>query len=136
MIFDALPHDVQEEIVFNTTSGANPKVDLANVSTEWLISTLVSVELDRRNAIESNIGKESSLEGMRFDAVSHSLAYQARSAMPTNFDCDLAYTTGFAASVLIDSGKTGYLVHAANLTESPGQWTCGGIPFTSLISVN
>ena len=47
-IFDALPHDVQEELVFNTTQGSSPKVDLANVSTEWLISTLVSVELDRR----------------------------------------------------------------------------------------
>ena len=47
-IFDALPHDVQEELVFNTTQGASPKVDWANGSTEWLISTLVSVELDRR----------------------------------------------------------------------------------------
>ncbi|CAD7936929.1 unnamed protein product [Amoebophrya sp. A25] len=125
-LFRALPRNVQEELCCNT-KGTPKKVDLANVSTEWLLARLVSVELERRRAL--------GLFHAPFETVTHELAYQARSGMPTNFDCDLAYTLGYSAGLVADSGKTGYLVHASNLTESPSQWVIGGLPFTSLASL-
>merc|ERR1719356_252514 len=55
--------------------------------------------------------------------------------MPTNFDCDLAYTLGWGAAMLVDLGKGGQLVHASHLEEDVDQWRVGGIPLTSLLSV-
>jgi len=127
-VFATLPPELQEELCFNVTSDTlHPKIDLANVSTEWLISTLVTVELDRRRRLGL-------FDGPSFDACAHALAYQARSCMPTNFDCDLAYTLGLSAAVLVDARKTGLLVHASNLENSVSDWRVSGIPFASLMN--
>ena len=103
-------------------------VDLANVSTEWLLSTLVSGELERRRQLNLFDGP--------FDAVTHALAYQARSALPTNFDCDLGYTLGYTAATFVDADRTGLCVHASNLHEDPHDWVPGGVPLTSMISTS
>eukprot|EP00392_Amoebophrya_sp_AT5.2_P009163 g9191.t1 len=122
-LFRTFPRSVQEELCSNTTKAGT--VDLANVSTEILLSTLVKIELERRQSLGL-------FDGV-FESVTHTLAYQARSGMPTNFDCNLAYTLGYAAGILLDAGNSGYLVHAGNLTDSARNWTVGGIPFTSMV---
>ncbi|CAD7942529.1 unnamed protein product [Amoebophrya sp. A120] len=123
-LFQAFPRTVQEELCSNV-SPSTGVIDLNNVSTEVLLATLVGMEIERRRKLDLFKG--------HFETVPHTLVYQARSGMPTNFDCNLAYTMGFAAGVLQDAGKTGYLVHAGNLCEPPSQWTVGGIPFTSMV---
>ena len=35
--------------------------------------------------------------------------HQARSSMPSNFDCDLGFALGHTATALVAAGKTGYL---------------------------
>ena len=45
-----------------------------------------------------------------FTCQAHSLAYQGRGAMPTNFDCDLGYTMGYGAGP-----RKGFLKHFCNL---------------------
>lgn len=44
---------------------------------------------------------------------------QARSSMPSNFDCDLGFTLGCTAAALVASGATAYMATAHCLTTSP-----------------
>eukprot|EP00966_Prymnesium_polylepis_P110528 2557005-Prymnesium_polylepis.1 len=54
--------------------------------------------------------------------------------MPSNFDCDLAYTLGCTAAALIASGNTAYMATAHCLTSSPSEWRVCGAPLYSLLS--
>ncbi|CAE8587449.1 unnamed protein product, partial [Polarella glacialis] len=69
-----------------------------------------------------------------FTGTSYPMIYQARSALPTDFDCDLAYTLGRGAGILVNLGKSAQLVHASNLEQRDvNQWQVRGIPLTSLL---
>eukprot|EP00397_Hematodinium_sp_SG-2012_P001959 GEMP01001964.1.p1 GENE.GEMP01001964.1~~GEMP01001964.1.p1 ORF type:complete len:1291 (+),score=257.22 GEMP01001964.1:218-4090(+) len=121
-IFKAFPHFLQEELCTQSMDGS---VDLSNVSTEKLILAMVDTEMDRRR----RLGYEVAFKGS-----CHELAYQGRSAMPTNFDCDLAYSLGFACGILVDGCRNGYLVHASDLRKQPEHWKLGAIPLISLVT--
>ncbi|KAG5175493.1 hypothetical protein JKP88DRAFT_351423 [Tribonema minus] len=56
------------------------------------------------------------------------LGYQARSALPSNFDCDYAFSLGGLAAALVHSRASGYL---ATLTGLKGD--AGGVPFASML---
>lgn len=61
------------------------------------------------------------------------MTYQARSAIPTNFDCDLAYTLGWSAGIMINLEKAGLLVHATRLEKEVNEWRLRGLPLTCLL---
>eukprot|EP00400_MALV-I_sp_L67-5_P001285 gene1285-163_t len=120
-----LPEKIQRQIFFRKSEGL--KVDIPNIDTEVLFMSLVESELARRKALGTFHGS--------FQAQPHSLAYQGRGALPSNFDCDLGYTLGYGAGVLLDAGKTALLVHVRNLSENINQWRVGGVPLSSLVNV-
>eukprot|EP00931_Biecheleriopsis_adriatica_P030672 TRINITY_DN18060_c0_g2_i1.p1 TRINITY_DN18060_c0_g2~~TRINITY_DN18060_c0_g2_i1.p1 ORF type:complete len:1048 (-),score=210.90 TRINITY_DN18060_c0_g2_i1:19-3162(-) len=125
-LFDVIPRDVQYEICFGGRERHTNKVDFSNVSTDRLLLRFVEIELQRRRQLGEI--KEDFFKGSCYP-----MAYQARSAVPTNFDCDLAYTLGMGAGILVDLGKSGQLVHASRLERDVDEWQVRGLPLTCLL---
>jgi pyrophosphate--fructose-6-phosphate 1-phosphotransferase len=74
-------------------------------------------------------------KGKKFNAICHFFGYQARGSLPSNFDCNYAYTLGQTAYYLAQAGLTGYLATVANLKQDVSEWRCGGAPLTAMMSV-
>ena len=67
-----------------------------------------------------------------FAPVTHYFGYQGRCSHPSNFDCSLGSSYGFAAAVLAENNLTGYCVTAQQITNSPTEWRVGGVPLLAL----
>ncbi|KAI4311958.1 hypothetical protein MLD38_036819 [Melastoma candidum] len=63
------------------------------------------------------------------------LRYEGRCGLPTNFDSTCCYALGYAASALLQSGRTGLISSVGNLAAHVSKCTVGGIAFTSLMDV-
>ena len=98
---------------------------------ELLLAALVGKELQRRRMFAPNNAKSLSA----FKASTHVLSHQGRTAMPSDFDCDLGYSLGAVSAHIIASNRTGLLVTMANLSSPPSEWEVRGIPLTSLLTV-
>jgi len=130
-VFQHLPERIQQQVVsiLHLPRETSTRLEVNNLETESLMKALVESELNRRKVLGS-------FRSGSFLCRTHSLAHQGRSALPTNFDCDLGYTMGYASGALIDGGKTGFLVAVANLKKNVSEWQVSGIPLTSLISLS
>ncbi|CAE8643908.1 unnamed protein product [Polarella glacialis] len=128
-LFQTFPERVRAQIchVIHEDSDNAEKgfIDLSSVETEVIFQTLVETELTRRVVLGSFKGA--------FQVITYSLPYHGRSAMPTNFDCDLGYAIGYAAGVFVEAERTGLLVDISKLKEDVSQWEVGGVPFSSLM---
>jgi len=102
-------------------------LDLSTVETEIIFQSFVEAELTRRVVLGTYKGP--------FQAISYSLPYHGRAAMPTNFDCDLGYTIGYAAGIFVDASRTGLLVDVCHLKEDVEDWEVGGTPLSSLLTL-
>lgn len=68
-------------------------------------------------------------------------SYQARAALPSNFDCDYAYTLGQTAVAIIDTSFrnrsdnkiTGYMAVVTGLKHDVEKWTVGGVPLSAML---
>jgi 6-phosphofructokinase 1 len=63
------------------------------------------------------------------------IGYQARSALPSNFDCALGQSLGYTAAHLVAAGHTGYLATVSNLSAPVATWKPSGVPLTALVTV-
>ena len=63
------------------------------------------------------------------------MGYEGRCAAPTNFDANYCYSLGFAASVLVQAGVTGYMSCVRNLSAPASRWIPGGIPLTMMMNL-
>ncbi|KAI8525049.1 hypothetical protein RHMOL_Rhmol13G0197800 [Rhododendron molle] len=61
--------------------------------------------------------------------------YEGRCGLPSNFDSTYCYALGYAAGVLLHSGKTGLISSVGNLAAPVEEWTVGGTALTSLMDV-
>ena len=125
VIFTQLPRFVQAGLINGMRHSETGKIDIANVAMERILQTFVSSELDKRRRLDQFSGQ--------LDILVHALAYQGRSSLPTNFDSDLAYTCGYTAGILVESGRTGLMT---NVTYADDVWTVGGLPLTSLVQIS
>lgn len=131
-VFVNLPDQIQYQIRM-FVSPANEVhrfryVDMTNIEAETLLKGLVESELSRRKGVGL-------FRGGGFSAKTHSLSYQSRSALPTNFDCNLGYTMGYGAAVLVDGGFTGLLVNVEKTKEPVENWQLSGVLLTSVITI-
>jgi len=101
------------------------EVNLASFETEKLLAYFVQAEIAKRKANGAFKGS--------FAPVTHYFGYQGRSAHPSNFDCNLGSTLGFAAAALLDAGLTGLAVSVKELTNPASQWRVGGVPLLALL---
>lgn len=123
-VLSFLPPAIRAQLFLEReSSGA---IQLSQVSTETLLAHLVGAELARRAAAGSYKGK--------FATVTASLGYQARSALPSNFDCALGATLGRTAAALVLAGFGGYMATARNLTAPPSEWEAAGVPLSAMMS--
>lgn len=122
-LLQSLPPFIQQQVCLERQS--NHKVQLGQIETEKMLVHFVEEELKKRKAASIYKGK--------FSAVCSYLGYQARSAMPSNFDCDYAYSLGGAAACLLHRHLTGYLAIVTGLKGPVKDWQVGGVPLTAML---
>jgi pyrophosphate--fructose-6-phosphate 1-phosphotransferase len=92
------------------------------VEPELLLQALVGKELQRRRMFEGS-------GGSAFRSSVHVISHQARSALPSDFDCDLGFQMGLVAGKLArDKDRTGLLVTVS------AEGCFGAVPLTSLLT--
>ena len=123
-VLDYLPPLIREQLFLEReSSGA---VQLSQISTERMLAELVGDELARRKTAGAYSGK--------YAAITHFFGYQARSSLPSAFDCALGGALGVAAGALVAGGHNGYMAVARNLTSPVTQWELGGVPLSAMMA--
>lgn len=124
-LYSSLPKNIALQLSLDRDSHGNVQVSL--IETESLLSEMVAKRLDEMAANGEYSGK--------FNTQHHFFGYEGRCADPTNFDADYTYALGYNASMLINSGLTGYMSSVRNLTEPSENWIAGGIPITMMMNM-
>jgi len=126
----SLPESIREEMLLEPENSTGT-AQLNQIETERLLGDLVSAEMKKRKSDTAN-----SYNGS-FSPVCFYLGYQARSSMPSNFDCQLSHAIGCAAGALIaaDAATTGYMVTMQGVTGPPSAWRPGGVSISSLMTM-
>ncbi|GJN03252.1 hypothetical protein PR202_ga20675 [Eleusine coracana subsp. coracana] len=125
-LFQFLPPFIRRELLLHQES--DNSAQLSQIDTEQLLAHLVEAEMIKRT-------KEGRYKGRKFSSVCHFFGYQARGSLPSNFDCDYAYTLGRISLHMVAAGLTGYMATVANLKDSVDQWRCAAAPLTAMMSV-
>ncbi len=124
-IYANLPENVARQLTLDRDPHGNVQVSL--IETEKLLSEMVKKQLDKWK-------KEGKYNG-KFATISHFFGYEGRCAAPSNFDADYCYSLGFTASLLIASGRTGYMASVRNTTSPASEWIAGGVPITMMLNM-
>ncbi len=103
-LIQSLPEYIKQQLCLARQS--NFQLQLGQIETEKMLAYFVEDELNRR--------KSASVYHEKFSAVCSYLGYQARSALPSKFDCDLAYSLGGTAAVLVHNRLSGYCAVVSN----------------------
>jgi pyrophosphate--fructose-6-phosphate 1-phosphotransferase len=124
-LFKSLPETVSKQLALERDPHGNVQVSL--IATEQLLADMVAKKLDQWK-------KEGKYNG-KFAVQRHFFGYEGRCAAPSNFDADYCYSLGRVASLLINSGKTGYMSSVRDLTKPASEWIAGGIPITAMMNM-
>ena len=124
-IYASLPEGVARQLSLDRDPHGNVQVSL--IETEKLLSEMVAKKLAAWKAEGKFTGK--------FSAQHHFFGYEGRCAAPSNFDADYCYSLGYTASLLIASGKTGYMSSVRNTTAPASEWIAGGVPITMMMNM-
>lgn len=124
-LFTMLPAFFANELMMERDPHGN--VQVAKIEVERLLIDMVSTQL----AIRKKNGK---FKG-KFSAAPHYLGYEARCALPSNFDANYTYGLGCVAAMLCCSGKTGYIATLSDLTMEPESWVPAGCPLTMMMNI-
>ncbi len=124
-IYESLPETVASQLTLDRDPHGNVQVSL--IETEKLLSEMVDKKLKQWK-------KEGKYDG-KFSTLSHFFGYEGRCAAPSNFDADYCYSLGYTASLLIATGKTGYMASVRNTTSTAKEWISGGIPITMMFNM-
>jgi pyrophosphate--fructose-6-phosphate 1-phosphotransferase len=150
-LYASLPETVARQLVLDRDSHGNVQVSL--IETEKMLSEMVNSSIKKKEAEElapllakkeetpkeekTKIDKEIKKikEKYNFSPQTHFFGYEGRCAAPSNYDADYCYSLGYTASLLIRTGKTGYMSSVRNTTESADKWIAGGIPITMMMNM-
>ncbi|MBQ7448345.1 MAG: diphosphate--fructose-6-phosphate 1-phosphotransferase [Paludibacteraceae bacterium] len=124
-IYRDLPKGIARQLTMDRDPHGNVQVSL--IETEKMLIEMVQKRL-------ATLKGEGKYKG-KFSALNHFFGYEGRCAVPSNFDADYCYSIGITASVLIASGKTGYMSLVRNLTAPADQWQAGGVPITMMMNM-
>lgn len=123
--YASLPVGVARQLTLDRDPHGNVQVSL--IETEKLLSEMVCNRLAKWK-------KEGKYNG-KFAALHHFFGYEGRCAAPSNFDANYCYSLGYTASLLIESGKTGYMASVRNTTSPAEEWIAGGVPITMMMNL-
>ncbi len=124
-LFLSLPKNIALQLSLDRDSHGNVQVSL--IDTEELLADMVGKRL-------AQLKKDGEYHG-KYATQHHFFGYEGRCADPTNFDADYCYALGYNATMLINSGVTGYMSSVRNLTDKPENWIAGGIPITMMMNM-
>ena len=124
-IFMSLPNNFANQLMLDRDPHGNVQVSM--IETEKLLIDMVKAKVKK-------VKKSGEFEG-KMSGQPHFFGYEGRCASPTNFDSDYCYSLGKVASLLIGSGKTGYMASVRNLTKSADKWIAGGVPITMMMKM-
>jgi len=124
-IFKSLPLFIAKQLTLDRDSHGNVQVSL--IETEKMLIEMAKTRLDA-------LKKEGKYSG-KFGSLGHFFGYEGRCASPSNFDADYCYSLGYNASLLINSGKTGYMSIIRNAYAPTDKWLAGGVPITSMMNI-
>ncbi len=124
-LFHSLPKNIALQLSLDRDSHGNVQVSL--IDTEELLADMVGKRLEEL--------KEDGQYHGKYATQHHFFGYEGRCADPTNFDADYCYALGYNATMLINSGLTGYMSSVRNLTDKPENWIAGGIPITMMMNM-
>ncbi len=124
-VYSDLPKGIARQLTLDRDPHGNVQVSL--IETEKLLIEMVAKQL----AILKGEGKYKG----KFASINHFFGYEGRCAIPSNFDADFGYSLGYAASILISEGKTGYMASVRNLTAPAAEWIAGGVPITMMMNM-
>ena len=124
-LYLSLPKHIALQLSLDRDSHGNVQVSL--IDTEMLLAEMVGKRL-------AQLAEEGEYHG-KFSTQHHFFGYEGRCADPTNFDADYCYALGYNATMLINSGVTGYMSSVRNLTDKPENWIAGGIPITMMMNM-
>ncbi len=124
-VYSDLPKGIARQLTLDRDPHGNVQVSL--IETEKLLIEMVAKQL----AILKGEGKYKG----KFASINHFFGYEGRCAIPSNFDADYCYSLGYAASILISEGKTGYMVSVRNLTAPTAEWVACGVPITMMMNM-
>lgn len=124
-LLESLPDFMRAEMIGQR--GSDTSLPLSQAETERLLAHFVDIELGYRK-------KQGTYKGT-FSVVCSFIGYQARGALPSNFDVTYAYNLGYAAARVVSSNTgTGYLVCINNLKKDVSQWQVSAVPCTALMT--
>jgi diphosphate-dependent phosphofructokinase len=123
--FNSLPREIQIQLLMDRDPHGN--VQVSRIQTEELLIEMVEEKLKEWRT-------EGKFKGY-FTALPNFFGYEGRCAAPSNFDADYTYSLGYAAAVLIGSGKTGYMSAVRNLTAPADKWSACGVPITMMMNM-
>jgi len=124
-IYASLPESVARQLTLDRDPHGNVQVSL--IETEKLLSEMVGKKL-------SEWAKTGKYSG-KFASITHFFGYEGRCAAPSNYDADYCYSLGYTASMLVASGKTGYMSSVRNTTAPATKWIAGGMPITMMLNL-
>lgn len=122
-LFIHLPERLQDQLLLERT--CHDTIQLAQVSTEEMLAHFVKAELAKRKAAGKYSGK--------FSSNTNFFGYQARSSLPSNFDCSLGTTLGRIAVKLVAGGLTGYAAAVSGLQHPVAKWRTGAVSTAALM---
>ncbi|KAM0858476.1 hypothetical protein ACQ4PT_047797 [Festuca glaucescens] len=125
-LFDFLPPFIRKQLLLHPES--DDSAQLSQIETEKLLAQLVETEINKRL-------DEGTYKGKKFNAICHFFGYQARGALPSNFDYDYAYILGHVSYHILAAGLSGYMATVTNLKSHVDKWKCGAAPITSMMTV-
>ena len=123
-VYASLPEGIARQLTLDRDPHGN--VQVSRIETERLLIEMVEKRLAQ--LVQSGIK-------VKFSAQNHFFGYEGRCAAPSNFDADYCYSLGFVASLLIGSGKTGYMSSIRNTTAPAAEWIPGGVPITMMMNM-
>lgn len=116
-LFKALPGEVKKQLLLEKDPHGN--VQVSKIEMEKVL-----IDLLTRRFKDKNIS---------IDCLSHFLGYEARCAMPTDFDATYAYALGRVAATLIKEGLSGFMACVKDLHRPSHEWKLAAQPLVSLI---
>ena len=120
-----LPPLIRDQLFLEReSSGA---LQLSQVSTERLLAELTGDELARRKAAGTYKGK--------YATITHFFGYQARSSLPSNFDCAYGTALGATSAALVVAKRNGYMATVRGLAGPVEEWTPMGVPLVGELSL-
>lgn len=124
-VYASLPERFASQLTLDRDPHGN--VQVSRIETEVLLSSMVGIKLSKWKEEGKYIGK--------FATQHHFLGYEGRCGFPSNFDADYCYSLGYTASLLIASGKSGYMAAVRNLIAPAEEWVACGIPLSMMLNI-